>query len=160
MRGGSSRKIRASILHLSHRDQQREYPGVKAVKETAGDIPPGDIPRPGSDFTCRSPRGVGCWGAWCPPPGPASLAAAFRGGCSLLGLGSSTAFPLRKQRGNSAFTKVQILLILLWFRKKTTNGERPRKINSRTRVCCSGRNGPMENSFAAQLFKNLLWAQV
>lgn len=30
----------------------------------------------------------------------------------------AAAFPLRKQRGNSAFAKVQILLILLWFRKK------------------------------------------
>ena len=53
--GGSSQKIRASVLRFSRRDRQHEYPGVKTIKETADDIPPGAIPRPGSDFTCRSP---------------------------------------------------------------------------------------------------------
>lgn len=80
--------------------------------ETTGSNSPRDIPRPAL-ISLAAGRLRGEVGCEVPAAG---------GGCALPRLGHSG--------GNSAFPKAQILLILLWFRKKQQTANVPGKLTT------------------------------
>jgi len=60
------------------------------------------------------------------------------GASERVGVRRSAAFPLWKQRGNWAFAKVPILLILLWFRKKQQTENIPGKLTAEREFAAGG----------------------